>query len=71
MNIKPRSKVFVAQEADMKPFMNLMVVLIPLLLLSAEFAKIAVIDMKLPENRGSQTKRTVKKPPKEKPNPGP
>lgn len=49
-------------EQDMKPFMNLMVVLIPLLLLSAEFAKIAIIDIKLPENRGSQTQSAVTKP---------
>ena len=47
-------------EMDLKPFMNLMVVLIPMLLLSAEFAKVAIIDIKLPENRGSQTKNTVK-----------
>lgn len=53
------------QEMDFKPFMNLMVVLIPLLLLSAEFAKIAIIDIKLPEGRGSQTMQKVKKPPKE------
>lgn len=65
MNIKPRKKAHTPQEADMKPFMNLMVVLIPMLLLSAEFAKIAIIDIKLPESRGSQTKKAVKKPPKE------
>ncbi len=52
-------------EMDLKPFMNLMVVLIPLLLISAEFARIAIIDIKLPEGRGSQTKTAVKKPPKE------
>jgi biopolymer transport protein ExbD len=51
---RKRSKVVLA-ELDIKPFMNLMVVLIPMLLLSAEFAKVAVIDLKLPENRGSQT----------------
>jgi biopolymer transport protein ExbD len=50
---------------DLKPFMNLMVVLIPLLLISAEFARIAIVDIKLPEGRGSQTKQVVKKPPKE------
>jgi biopolymer transport protein ExbD len=47
------------QEVDFKPFMNLMVVLIPMLLLSAEFAKIAVIDINLPEGRGSQTTSKV------------
>lgn len=53
------------EEMDLKPFMNLMVVLIPMLLLSAEFAKIAVIDIKLPEGRGSQTKKAVTKRPKQ------
>jgi len=62
---KIRKREFEVEEADMKPFMNLMVVLIPMLLLSAEFAKIAIIDLKLPENRGSQTTRAVKKAPKE------
>ncbi len=49
-----------ADDMDLKPFMNLMVTLIPMLLLSAEFAKVAIIDIKLPEQRGSQTKTTVK-----------
>jgi len=34
-----------------------MVVLIPMLLLSAEFAKVAIIDIDLPEERGSTPKR--------------
>jgi biopolymer transport protein ExbD len=62
-NIKQRKKLASSSEMDLKPFMNLMVVLIPMLLLSAEFAKIAIIDIKLPENRGSQTRQSVKKPP--------
>ncbi|MBD3419376.1 MAG: hypothetical protein GF398_04580 [Chitinivibrionales bacterium] len=49
------------KELNLQPFMCLMVVLIPMLLLSAEFAKIAIIDLKLPEARGSQTQKTVKK----------
>ena len=60
-----KKKSWPEQEMDFKPFMNLMVVLIPLLLLSAEFAKIAIIDIKLPEGRGSQTMQKVKKPPKQ------
>ncbi len=63
MASKIRKKEWVEEEMDLKPFMNLMVVLIPMLLLSAEFAKIAVIDIKLPEARGSQTDKAVKKPP--------
>ncbi len=61
---KVKKKEWVVQEMDLKPFMNLMVVLIPMLLLSAEFAKMAIIDIKLPEARGSQTMQKVKKPPK-------
>ena len=61
---KVKKKEWVVQEMDLKPFMNLMVVLIPMLLLSAEFAKIAIIDINLPEARGSQTMTKVKKPPK-------
>jgi len=52
-------KRIAAPDQDMKPFMNLLVVLVPMLLLSAEFAKIAIIDLKLPENRGSQTNTAV------------
>jgi biopolymer transport protein ExbD len=46
------------QEMDLKCFMNLMVVLIPMLLISAEFAKVAIIDIKLPLERGSNIKDT-------------
>ena len=52
-------------ELDLKCFMNLMVVLIPLLLVQAEFAKVAVIDIKLPEQRGSQTRSAVTEQPTE------
>jgi biopolymer transport protein ExbD len=52
------------QEIDFKTFMSLMVVLIPMLLICAQFAKIAVIEIQLPEGRGSQTMQKVKKPPK-------
>jgi len=47
-----RKHMMVSAEMDLKPFMNLMVVLIPMLLLSAEFAKVAVVDITLPEGRG-------------------
>jgi biopolymer transport protein ExbD len=53
------------QEMDLKCFMNLMVVLIPMLLISAEFAKVAVIDIKLPEQRGSQVNTAVTEQPQE------
>jgi len=53
------------EEMDLKCFMNLMVVLIPMLLISAEFAKVAVIDIKLPEARGGQTDKAVTEQPTE------
>ncbi|MFP4165177.1 MAG: ExbD/TolR family protein, partial [Chitinispirillaceae bacterium] len=40
-------------DMDLKVFMNLMVVLIPMLLVSAEFARVSVIDISLPKKRGS------------------
>jgi len=56
-----------AEDLQLMPFMNLMVVLIPMLLVSAEFAKVAVIDIKLPEQRGSQTKSAqTEQPPESK-----
>jgi len=56
------------KDLDLTPFMCLMVVLVPILLLQAEFAQIAIIDINLPEGRGSQTKQTVKQRPKEEEN---
>jgi biopolymer transport protein ExbD len=58
MGLAPREKSAEKagdMEIDLKPFINFLVVLIPVLMLSAEFAKISVINMKLPEGRGSQT----------------
>jgi biopolymer transport protein ExbD len=53
-------------DIDLKPFINFLVVLIPVLMLSSEFAKISVINLKLPEKgRGSQTENAVKEQPKE------
>jgi len=54
-----------ADELDLKCFMNLMVVLIPMLLMSAEFAKVAVIEIRLPEQRGSQTRSAQTEQPQE------
>lgn len=45
-----RVKEEVDTEPNMVPFMNLMVVLIPLLLSSSEFVKIGMIELKLPES---------------------
>ncbi len=47
-----RIKQEVDTEPNIAPMMNLMVVLIPLLLSSAEFVKLGAIDLKLPEKGG-------------------
>jgi biopolymer transport protein ExbD len=46
--MEKRRKATRETELDLKPFMNIVVVLIPVLLISAEFAKMAVVDIKLP-----------------------
>ena len=54
------------EDLDLTVFMSLMVVLIPILLVSAEFAKIATVDITLPRGRGSQTQTTqATQPPEE------
>jgi len=56
-------------EVDLTSFMNLMVVLIPILLASAEFAKIATIDINLPEGpRGASASNAETERPEEEPN---
>lgn len=45
-----RMKEEVDTEPNMVPFMNLMVVLIPLLLSSSEFVKLGMVEIKLPES---------------------
>jgi biopolymer transport protein ExbD len=63
MKTPARNVMMRSADMDLKPFMNLMVVLIPMLLLSAEFARVAVIDIKLPDkNRGSGTDEPQKQP---------
>ena len=49
------------REMALKPFMNLMVVLIPILLLSTEFAKMAIVDIKLPKKPGCPNLQKEKK----------
>lgn len=65
---KIRKKEWKVEEPDMKVFMSLMVVLIPMLLLSAEFARISIIDLNLPKDAGSQTQTNVTKRPPDKSN---
>ena len=62
MNLKEKFHRTENSEIDFAPFMNLMVVLIPILLISAEFARISIIDINLPENRGVNTTKRQDKP---------
>jgi biopolymer transport protein ExbD len=48
---------------DLKPFINYLVVLVPVLMLSSEFAKISIINLKLPEGRGSNVAQAQNAPP--------
>ncbi len=43
-----------AGEIDLKPFINFLMVLVPVLMLSADYGSISLIKLKLPEGRGSQ-----------------
>ncbi|MBD3320184.1 MAG: hypothetical protein GF350_03725 [Chitinivibrionales bacterium] len=61
MAIKAEKQADKTEDVNLQPFMCLMVVLVPILLLQAEFAKISIIDINLPQGRGSQTQKTVKK----------
>lgn len=55
---------------DLTPFMNVIIVLIPMLLMSAEFAKTSILDISLPASRGSnvETKQTEESPEQDKSN---
>lgn len=63
-NVKSRrsrkARLLGDSDLDLKPFMNLFVVLIPFLLACAQFAKITLVDIKLPE-RSTQTVKVKQK----------
>jgi biopolymer transport protein ExbD len=60
--MRHRKKLTGESEIDLKPFMNVIVTLIPVLLMSAEFAKVAIININLPENRVSETQSAIGSP---------
>lgn len=60
---RSRKKVEVGQELDMQPFVNFMIILASVLVACVEFAKMAFIELKLPEGRGSQVQKAQKAPP--------
>jgi biopolymer transport protein ExbD len=59
MAVKVKHKKFEGKELDILPFVNFMISIIPILIMSVEFAKISIISIKLPEGRGSQTNSAV------------
>jgi biopolymer transport protein ExbD len=54
-NRRRRSREIVAADIEVMPLMNLFIVLIPLLLLSAVFIEVSVIDMALPSAAEADT----------------
>lgn len=60
-----KKSIEIGQELNMIPFVNFMITIIPVLIVSVEFSKISVIDLKLPEGRGSQTVSSQKNAPEE------
>jgi len=51
-----RNTTYAGADLDIRPIMNLMVCLIPMLLLGAEFVKNAEIEVKLPPSSGGKSK---------------
>ncbi len=64
MHIKrlKRGKKNTQVELDITAFMNLMVVLVPFLLMTAVFTNISILDLKLPGMSSSAAKKDNKKP---------
>ncbi|MEJ2361137.1 MAG: biopolymer transporter ExbD [Gammaproteobacteria bacterium] len=54
-----RGKDKTPPELDITTFMNLMVVLVPFLLISAVFSRITILQLKLPEGSGGATDKQV------------
>ena len=54
MGLKMPAKGTDDADLDVTPFLNLMIVLVPVLLLSMTFTKVAVLELKLPELTGGE-----------------
>jgi biopolymer transport protein ExbD len=55
----------IGHEMDMKPFVNFMIILASALIVCVEFSKIAFIDLRLPEGRGSNVQKAQTEQPME------
>ena len=53
LRVSNRDRSVAEADLDITPFMNLMIVLVPVLLLSMVFTRITVIDLQLPSQAGS------------------
>ena len=58
MALKMPNKGTDDSDIDVTPFMNLMIVLVPVLLLSMTFAKVTVLELNLPELTGGKAAAT-------------
>ncbi len=54
MSFQIRQKEYESAELDVTSFMNLMIVLVPVLLLTMTFTQVTVLDIKLPELTGGE-----------------
>ncbi|MBI5235309.1 MAG: biopolymer transporter ExbD [Deltaproteobacteria bacterium] len=61
---KSRRHVDAVTDIDLTPVMNVFIIIIPFLLLTAVFAKTAIIDVYLPQEGGEQTGASVQQTPK-------
>ncbi|MBI5599350.1 MAG: biopolymer transporter ExbD [Deltaproteobacteria bacterium] len=59
---KKRHRHIVGAELNLTPIMNVFVIIIPFLLLAAVFAKTAIIDIYLPQEREAQAKSDKSQP---------
>jgi len=57
---KRRKRRIVSAELDITAFMNLMVVLVPFLLMTAVFTNISILDLKLPSSDSTQNQKNNK-----------
>jgi biopolymer transport protein ExbD len=58
-----RTKIEIGHELDMKPFVNFMIILASALIICVEFAKMSFLDLKLPEESGTNRDTTTTTPP--------
>lgn len=55
MSFQIRKKAYESADLDVTSFMNLMIVLVPVLLLTMTFTQVTVLDIKLPELTGGDS----------------